>query len=115
MERFGCQQITPAADGTNPKAAAYLQEGAVAGASWTDTEKAAPVAGVVVGRILSRAGVEQACKERGLRGAREICCVLEQWFGFVWFFFQIQIHVKITVLRGQTRSLPVLPTAALDL
>lgn len=58
MERFGCQQITPAAGGTNPKAAAYLQEGAVAGASWTDAEKAAPVAGVVVGRILSRAGVE---------------------------------------------------------
>lgn len=46
MEMFGCQQITPAAGGTNPKAAAYLQEGAVAGASRTDTDKAVPVAGV---------------------------------------------------------------------
>lgn len=74
---FGCQQITPAAGGTNPKAAAYLQEGAVAGASRTDTEKAAPMSGVTVGRILSRAGVEQVCKDRGFWGAREICCVLE--------------------------------------
>jgi len=63
---FGCQQITPAAGGTNPKAAVYLQEGAVAGTSRTDMDKAAPVAGVVVGRILSRAGVEQACEDGGL-------------------------------------------------
>lgn len=27
------------------------------------------------------------CKERGLWGAREICCVLEQWFVFVFVFF----------------------------
>lgn len=86
MERFGCQQITPAADGTNPKAAAYLQEGAVAGASWTDTEKAAPVAGVVVGRILSRAGVEQACKERGLGCKRDLLCFGAMvWFCLVFF------------------------------
>lgn len=74
MEMFGCQHIAPAAGGTNPKAAAYLQEGAVAGA---DTEKAAPVFEVVVVRVLSRAGVEQACEDRGLWGVREICCVLE--------------------------------------
>lgn len=36
---FGCQQIGPAAaGGTHPKAAAYLREGAAAGASRADTE-----------------------------------------------------------------------------
>lgn len=54
-----------------------LRKGAVAGASRADTKKAAPVAGVGIGRILSGAGAEQDYMDRGLWSTREICCVLE--------------------------------------
>lgn len=54
-----------------------LMKGAVAGASRADTEEAAPMAGMGIGRILSGAGAEQDCGDRGFWSTREICCVLE--------------------------------------
>lgn len=42
MERFGCQQLTPAAGGTNPKAAAYPQDRAVAGRAGLTRKKLFP-------------------------------------------------------------------------
>lgn len=43
MEALGCQQISPAAGGTNPKAAAYLQEkGLLLGRGGLTREKPVP-------------------------------------------------------------------------